>query len=166
MAGEIVIKPNIYQKLVHRLLMLKPVSAFLSVILHRADALLLRVTDGKHTITRIVGLPVIQLTTKGARTGQLRTVPLVSVADGETIALIASNFGKRRHPGWYYNLKANPECEVKFKSNSKEFIARETGGDEYHHYWQIAVSLYAGYEKYKQRAAHRHIPVMVLEPKR
>lgn len=159
------IKPNAYQKLVHLFLMLKPVSAFLAVALHRADTVLLRLTNGKHTVTRIVGLPVIQLTTKGARTGQWRTVPLVSVVDHETIALIASNFGGRHAPGWYYNLKANPECEVKFNGSMKKYIARETSGDEYHHYWQMAVSLYAGYEKYKQRAAHRNIPVMVLKPK-
>jgi deazaflavin-dependent oxidoreductase (nitroreductase family) len=165
MAGKMNVKPNIYQKLVHRFLMLRPVSAVLSVVLHRADSYLLGLTRGRHTVTDIVGLPIIQLTTRGAKTGQLRTVPLVSVVDGETIGLIASNFGGRHAPGWYYNLKANPECEVKFNGTLQRYIARETKGDEYHHYWMTAVSLYAGYQKYKERAAHRHIPVMVLEPK-
>lgn len=146
--------------------MVRPVSAFLSVILHRADFLLLRLTRGRYTVTRIVGLPVIQLTTQGAKSGQLRTVPLVSVTDGETIALIASNFGGRHAPGWYYNLKANPNCRVKYNGVWHEYTARETIGDEYLHYWLLGVSLYEGYEKYRQRAAHRHIPVMVLEPKR
>ena len=166
MAGKIIIEPNTFQKLVHRLLMLRPVSAFLSLVLHPADSFLLRLTRGRYTVTRIVGLPIIQLTTKGAKTGQLRTVPLVSVLDGGTIALIASNFGGKHAPGWYYNLKVNPECEVKFDGALQKFIARETDGDEYYHYWQMAVSLYAGYEKYKERAAHRHIPVMVLELKK
>lgn len=166
MAGEINIKPNVYQKLVHRFLMLRYVSAFLSLVLHHADTLLLRLTRGKHTVAEIVGLPIIQLTVKGAKTGQLRTVPLVSIVDGETLGLIASNFGGKHAPGWYYNLKANPECEVKFKGKLWVYIARETEGDEYLHYWMTAVSLYAGYEKYKERASHRHIPVMVLEPKK
>jgi len=165
MAREKTIKPNVYQKLVHHILMLRPVSAFLSLVLHRADVLLLKLTRGRYTFTRIVGLPVIQLTTKGAKTGKLRTVPLVSLYDRGVIGLIASNFGGRHAPGWYYNLKANPECEVKFNGTSQKFIARETDGDEYYHYWRMAISLYAGYEKYKERAASRHIPVMVLEPK-
>jgi len=165
MAGKIRTKPNAYQKLIHRFLMLRPVSAFLSRVLHHADTFMLWLTRGKHTIAEIVGLPIIQLTTKGAKTGQLRTVPLVIVADGEKLGLIGSNFGGRHAPGWYYNLKAHPECEVKFSGKLQTYIARETDGDEYLHYWLTAVALYAGYEKYKERASHRHIPVMVLEPK-
>jgi len=111
-------------------------------------------------------LPIIQLTTKGAKSGQLRTVPLVVVVDGETLGLIGSNFGGRHAPGWYYNLKANPECEVKFNGKLQNYVARETQGDEYLHYWLTAVALYAGYAEYKERAAHRHIPVMVLEPRK
>jgi len=166
MAGKIDIKPNMYQKLIHRFLMLRPVSIFLSHVLHHADKFLLRLTRGKHTFAELVGFPIIELTTKGAKTGQLRTVPLVSVVDGKTLALIGSNFGGRHAPGWYYNLKANPTCEVKFKGRLQNYVARETQGDEYLHYWLTAVSLYEGYEKYKERAAHRHIPVMVLEPKK
>ncbi|MFN8388295.1 MAG: nitroreductase/quinone reductase family protein [Anaerolineales bacterium] len=49
-------------------------------------------TRGNLTVSRIVGLPIIQLTTEGAKTGKLRTMPLVSVPDGEKIALIASYF--------------------------------------------------------------------------
>lgn len=165
MAREINIKPNAYQKLVHRFLMLRPVSAFLSVALHRADTFLLRLTRGQYTVTRIVGLPIIQLTTKGAKTGQLRTIPLVSLPDRESIALVASNFGQKHNPGWYYNLKANPECDVRFNGRAQKYIAREATGDERDHFFQIAVSYYAGYERYEERAAPRHIPVMVLEPK-
>jgi deazaflavin-dependent oxidoreductase (nitroreductase family) len=166
MAREVSIKPNVYQKLIHRFLMLRSVSAFLAHVLPHADSFMLWLTRGKHTVAEIVGLPIIQLTTKGAKTGQLRTVPLVIVAYGETLGLIASNFGGRHAPGWYYNLKAHPECEVKFKGNLQTYIARETGGDEYLHFWLTAVSLYGGYAKYKERAAHRHIPVMVLELKK
>lgn len=146
--------------------MLMPVSAFLSRVLHHADTFMLWLTRGKHTVAEIVGLPIIQLTTKGAKTGQLRTVPLVIVVDGDALGLIGSNFGGKHAPGWYYNLKANPECEVKFRGKLQKHLAREADGDEYLHYWMMAVSLYAGYEKYKERAAHRHIPVMVLEPKK
>ena len=159
-------KPNLFQKQIHSFLMLKPVSALLSVVLFRADTVLLSLTGGKHTFTHLVGLPIIQLTTRGAKTGQLRTTPLVSLPDGEKIALVASYFGGKRNPGWYHNLKANPECEVRFNGKIQTYIARETFDEEREKYFQQAVSYYAGYGKYRERASHRHIPVMLLEPKK
>lgn len=160
------IRPNAFQKLFHRFLMLKPISILLSKILFRADNFMLRSTKGKLTVTRIVGLPIIQLTTRGAKTGKLRTMPLMSVPDGEKIALIASYFGGEHNPGWYYNLKANPECEVRINGRIGKYIARESFDEEREKYFHLANSFYAGYGKYRERAAHRHIPVMVLEPVR
>ncbi len=164
MAGKIN-KPNAFQKLIHRFLMMAPVSAFMAKVLHRADAFMLSFTHNRHTFAELVGLPIIQLTTIGAKSHQPRTKPLVGLIDNEKIALIGSSFGREHNPGWYYNLKAHPECEVIFMGKTGNYIARELTGDEYDHYWQLAVSFYAGYAKYKERAAHRHIPVMLLEPK-
>ncbi len=144
--------------------MLKPVSAFLSAVLHRADTMLLKISKGKHTVSEIVGLPIIQLTTIGAKTGQPRTMPLVSLFDNEKIALIASNFGGKNNPGWYYNLKAYPKCTVEVNGRAAEYIARQVEGAEREKYWGMAVSYYKGYDLYKIRAAHRLIPVMILEP--
>jgi deazaflavin-dependent oxidoreductase (nitroreductase family) len=157
-------KPNAFQKLLHRILMLKWVSAFFAVVLYRLDGLVLKLTRDKHTITEIVGLPIIQLTTIGARTGQPRTMPLVSLMEGEKIALIASNFGRKPNPGWYYNLRANPSCSVHLNGKISQYIAREAQGEERDKYWRMALSYYRGYDLYKKRAAHRVIPVMVLEP--
>lgn len=165
MAGKI-IKPNAFQKLIHRFLMLSSVSAGLAKILHHADIFMLHLTRNRHTFSELVGLPIIQITTMGAKTKQPRTLPLVGLFEGEKIGLIASSFGREHNPGWYYNLKIHPECEVMFKSRARKYIARELDGDEYDHYWQLAVANYAGYQKYKERAAHRHIPVMLLEPKK
>ncbi len=156
-------RPNALQKLIHRLLMLKWVSAFLGLILYRVDGIILKITGGKYTLTEVVGLPIIQLITTGAKTGSPRTMPLVSLFDGEKIALIGSNFGRKPNPGWYYNLKANPNCRVMVNGKINDYIARQTSGEEREKYWQLAVSYYAGYEKYKERAAHRQIPVMLLE---
>lgn len=158
-------KPNALQRLVHRLLMLKPVSALFPKTLHRADALLLRLTRDRYTFSGLVGLPIAQLTMTGARTGRPRTITLVGVPDDDRLALFATNFGQRQNPGWYYNLKAYPECQVLWHGERGTFIARETDGDEYEKYWRLGVSYYAGYEKYKLRAGRR-IPVMVLERKK
>lgn len=158
------IKPNAFQRLIHRFLMLRPVTAVLARLLYRADNALIKLSGGRHTVTEIVGLPIIQLTTVGAKTGQPRTIPLVSLPDGENIALIASNFGQKHNPGWYYNLKANPVCQVIFNGQALQYKAREVFDEEREAYWMKAVSYYVGYEKYKERASHRHIPVMLLEP--
>jgi deazaflavin-dependent oxidoreductase (nitroreductase family) len=157
-------RPNAFQRFAHGFLMMKPVSAFLSVVLHHLDAIALKLTRDQYTLAGIVGLPIIQLTTTGARTGLPRTMPLVSLVDGEKIAIIGSNFGRRYNPGWYYNLKANPRCTVQLHGRTGEYIARVTEGPEREKYWQMGVSYYKGYETYRIRASHRVIPVMVLEP--
>ena len=146
--------------------MLRPVTALFAPLIHKVDKAILKLTEGKYTISEFAGWNIIQLTTIGAKTKQLRTKPLVGVFDDERIALIASSFGREHNPGWYYNLKANPNCYVSFKGKSGEYFARETVGEERERYFQMAVSQYAGYQKYKERALHRHIPVMVLEPKK
>ena len=92
--------------------------------------------------------------------------PLIGLIDGEKIGLIASNFGRAHNPGWYYNLKAHPECEAQLNGRTGKYVAREVEANKYEKYWQLAVSYYAGYEKYETRAAPRHIPVMMLESKK
>lgn len=159
-------KPNVLQKLIHRFVMWRPVTAFFAPRVHRLDKTILKLTRGKFTLSEILGWNIIQLTTLGAKTGQPRTMPLIGLFDGEKIALIASSFGRKHNPAWYYNLKAHPECNVQSSNGTGTYIARETEGDEYKKYWQLGVSYYEGYEKYKERASHRHIPVMLLEPKR
>lgn len=157
-------KPNALQKLLHRFFMLRPVTAFFAPRVHHMDQALLRLTKGRWTASEILGWNVIQLTTIGAKTKQARTMPLIGLFDNDKIALVASSFGREYNPGWYYNLKAHPECEVSFNGSREKYFARETTGEEYEHYWRLAISYYAGYDQYKQRAAHRHIPVMILEP--
>lgn len=159
------VRPNAFQKLLHQFFMLRSVTAFFAPWIHQVDKTLLKLTMGKYAASEILGWNIVQLTTIGAKTGRPRTMPLVALFDGEKIALIASSLGRERHPGWYYNLKKNPECDVQWKSRSSKYIAREVEGNEREKYWQLALSYYAGYEKYKERAG-RKIPVMVLEPKR
>lgn len=159
-------KPNVLQKLIHRFVMWRPVTTFIAPRAHQMDKIILKLTKGRFTLSEIFGWDIIQLTTIGAKTGQPRTMPLIGLLDGEKIALIASSFGRKHNPAWYYNLKAHPECQVQSSNGTGTYIARETEGDEYKKYWQLGVSYYEGYEKYKERASHRHIPVMLLEPKR
>lgn len=159
-------KPNALQRFVQGLLAVRPVSFLLSKSLPHADAFLLRLTGGAHTFTALVGLPIAQLITYGAKTGKTRRLTLVSVPDGDKLALFATNFGQKHNPAWYYNLKTHPECQVFFNGRCEKYLAREAQGEEYERYWQLARTYYVGYERYRQRAAPRRIPVVILEPKR
>jgi deazaflavin-dependent oxidoreductase (nitroreductase family) len=158
-------RPNAVQKLFHRFFMIRPITEFFAPRVHHIDKALLKLTGGRFAPSEILGWNIIQLTTIGAKTRQPRTMPLIGLFDREKIALIASSFGRKHNPGWYYNLKEHPECGVQFNGRFGTYIARETMGEEYDLYWQTAVSLYEGYDKYQERASHRRIPVMVLEPK-
>ena len=159
-------KPNAVQKLLHRFFMLHSVTEFFAPRVHRIDQAILNLTGEKFSASEILGWNIIQLTTIGAKTNKPRKMPLMGMFDQEKIALIASNFGRKHNPGWYYNLKMYPECEVQSNGHTGTYVASEAMGEEYDLYWQMAVSFYTGYEKYQQRASHRHIPVMVLEPQK
>ena len=164
MAGK-VRTPDGNQKFLHRFVMIRSVTAFFPPRLHYVDRYLLEHTNGQHSLAEILGWNIIELTTIGAKTNRPRKMPLIGIIDDERITLIASNFGRRHTPGWYYNLKAHPECDVLFSGKSGKYSAREAEREEYDRYWKMAVSIYAGYEKYKERAGHQQIPIMVLKPK-
>ena len=137
-------------------------------VLHHLDRLVLSWSGGRATLTSYLsGAPVVLLTTTGARSGLPRTVPLLCIRDRlqpERFALIASNWGQRRHPAWYYNLKANPRSHASIDGRAADYLAREAGGEEYERFWNYAQETYFGFPLYKQRAGERRIPIMVLTP--
>jgi len=157
---------NFLMRTFQQFLAWQPISWFMARVLHHADAFLLRLSGGKLTFAQISGLPIIELTTTGAKSGKQRTLPLTGLPDGNKYALIASNYGQEHNPAWYYNLKANPECIVKKDGQTDTYIAREADPQENEYYYDMAISYYIGYTAYKQRASHRQIPVIILEPKK
>ena len=77
--------------------------------LPRIDRGMFRLSRGRTTFSAwISGLPIIMLTTTGARSGQPRTLPVLALPEGDRLVLIASNFGLPSNPGWYHNLRAQP----------------------------------------------------------
>ncbi len=159
-------QPNGWQRGLHRFLSLAPVSQFLRFALHRVDGLAYSLSGGRTSVTAVgAGLPVVMLMTRGAKSGKLRTVPLVGIPDGNNLILIASNFGGKSHPAWYFNLRAYPEVTAIVDGRTGQYLARVAEGEERERYWQRAVELYVGYAAYKKRAAGREIPVVVLTPK-
>ncbi len=138
-----------------------------SRVLHPIDKAILKRTKNRSSLTSILsGIPVIVLTSIGAKSGIPRTVPLLGVIKGEDVFLIASNWGQARHPSWYYNLKANPEAQLSIGKETGQYIARDATDAERKAYWAEAVNMYAGYAEYKKRISTREIPMLILSPKK
>ncbi len=145
----------------------RPGAWFGAHVLHHFDRAFFKLSGQRATLTSYLsGLPMVMLTTTGAKSGQPRTTPLVAIrddADPRRFALIASNWGQHRHPGWYHNLKANPLARGVIDGAAGEYRAHEASVQEYDYFWQRACQTYFGYTLYKQRVGGRRIPIMVLE---
>ncbi|MBX5442408.1 MAG: nitroreductase family deazaflavin-dependent oxidoreductase [Solirubrobacteraceae bacterium] len=102
----------------------------------------------------------------GARTGTLRTAPLLFGRDGESIVIVASQGGSDRNPAWLANLRANPDTVVELpgERTPRPVRARIAEGEERERLWRMMVGLYRSYDSY-QRMTTRRIPVVVLEPR-
>jgi deazaflavin-dependent oxidoreductase (nitroreductase family) len=124
-----------------------------------------RLTRGRYTFASLVsGLPVVMLTTTGARSGRPRTVPVLGLPTSDGLVVIASNFGQEHNPAWYYNLRSHPEGEVAVGQSVQRFRAVEAQGDQRARIWQQGLEVYPGWSTYERRASHRNIAVFVLEP--
>jgi deazaflavin-dependent oxidoreductase (nitroreductase family) len=100
----------------------------------------------------------------GAKSGTLRTTPLLYVADGEDLILIASKGGFPKHPAWFHNLTAHPDTTVQVGSERRAVHARVAAPEERDRLWELADAAYSGYRDYRARAG-REIPIVVLEPR-
>lgn len=155
--------PNIVQRINRRVMATRPVTWVLARTIHHVDAAVFRASGGRTTAGAILsGLPLVTLTTTGAKSGRPRSVTLVGIPDGERIILIASNWGQAKHPAWYHNIRANPQVTVSRSGNTQPYTARELTGAERDAGWARAVALYPGYQGYAARAG-REVPVLVLE---
>ncbi len=114
---------------------------------------------------RIPGGPsMLLLEHVGAKSGVKRTSPLVYFEDGPNLIIVASKGGHPRHPGWFHNLRANPETTVQVGSERRPVRARVATPEERQRLWPRAVKTYGGYADY-QRRTDRQIPLVILEPR-
>lgn len=108
------------------------------------------------------GMPVIVLTSVGAKTGLLRKTALMRVEHDGQYAVVASLGGAPKHPVWYFNLKKNPHVELQDGPEKHDYLARELTGNEKAVWWERAVAAYPPYAEY-QKKTDRQIPVFLLE---
>ena len=112
------------------------------------------------------GMPVIVVTTRGAKSGKVRKHPLMRVEHDGEYALVASMGGAPQNPVWFYNLVAHPD-EVFVQDGPAPFAVavRQVDGDEKATWWERAVAAYPPYAEYQEKT-DRQIPVFVATPKR
>ena len=123
----------------------------------------LYIASGGTQGTDLKGMPVVLLTTIGAKSGKLRKTPLMRVEHNGEYAVVASLGGAPKNPVWFYNIVKNPRVELQDGTDNGDYDAREVFGDEKARWWQRAVAAYPDYADY-QRKTDRAIPVFVLTP--
>jgi F420H(2)-dependent quinone reductase len=116
-----------------------------------------------HSIPGVRG-KMLLLDHVGAKSGALRTSPLLYVPVGEDLVIVASKGGYPKNPAWYYNLEANPDTVVQIGTERRPVRARVARPEERERLWEMAVEAWPGYEDYRSRT-DREIPLVVLEPR-
>lgn len=134
--------------------------------LRHIDDVVGRLSRGRTSAPELLaGLPVLELTTTGRRSGQPRTSHLISMPVGDSLALLGTNFGQRRTPAWVLNLESDPDCEVAHKGRSLPARARRASDAERTETLAAARRIYGGYLKYLERISGREVRIFVLEPR-
>ncbi|RXZ47212.1 nitroreductase family deazaflavin-dependent oxidoreductase [Agromyces fucosus] len=113
------------------------------------------------TSNTLRGMPIIVLTTVGAKSGKLRKTALMRVEHDGEYAIVASLGGAPKHPVWYWNVKKHPHVELQDGGEKHDYEARELEGDERETWWARAVEAYPPYADYQVKT-ERLIPVFKL----
>jgi deazaflavin-dependent oxidoreductase (nitroreductase family) len=107
------------------------------------------------------GATILLLTTKGRRSGESRTMPLIFRADGDRFIVVASKGGWKNNPLWYENLSTDPDATIQVKGETIPVRATRAEGKERARLWSLMTEVWPAYESYQQRT-DREIPVVVL----
>lgn len=111
------------------------------------------------------GATILLLTTKGRRSGEPRTIPIIFTPYGDSWVVMASRGGSPTHPAWYLNILEEPRVQVQVKGDACEAVARTASSPEREKIWSEAVKNWPNYDVYQSRT-ERQIPVVVLDPVR
>ena len=118
--------------------------------------------NGKATSGPFVGRDVLILTTRGAKSGEVRETPLVYSRDGDHMVIIASKGGSPTHPSWYHNLVKHPEVTLEVNKDKFKARAHIADGDEYERLYNQHADINPTFHDYRKKTS-RKIPVVVLE---
>ncbi|KRF30361.1 nitroreductase family deazaflavin-dependent oxidoreductase [Nocardioides sp. Soil805] len=142
----------------------RPGAWLFSRTLRHLDTAVGRVTRGRQSAPQLLaGLPVLDLTTTGRKSGTPRTSHLISIPVGEDLALLGTNFGQPSTPAWVLNLEADPQATVTYRGHTLPVVARPATDAERDAVTARSRGMYGGYEKYQQRINGRRVRIFVVE---
>jgi len=157
-------RPNASQRLVQSFASTRPGAWLFSRTLRHLDDLVGRLTRGRQSVPELLaGLPVIDVTTTGRRSGLPRTSHLISVPGNDGLAVLGTNFGQRSTPAWVLNLEADPRAAVTYRGTTVEVVARAATEAEYAEVLAGSAGVYGGYLKYVRRISGRRVRIFLLE---
>ncbi len=157
-------EPNVAQRGVQALASTPQAAWILSRLLAPTDRWLLRISGGRTTAAGLMtGIPVITLTTTGARSGLPRSSPLVGVPIEGSLAVVGTNYGQKANPAWVFNLAAHPKATVTYRTTTVPVRARPADDAEYEEVFERAAGIYPGYDDYRTRVTDRPIRVFILD---
>jgi deazaflavin-dependent oxidoreductase (nitroreductase family) len=107
------------------------------------------------------GATILLLTTRGRRSGEQRTTPLIHRTDGDRWVIVASKGGAPSNPAWFENLQADPDAEIEVPGDRIAVRASVAEGEERERLWRLMTEVWPAYDEYQQRTS-REIPVVVL----
>jgi deazaflavin-dependent oxidoreductase (nitroreductase family) len=158
-------EPNGFHRLMQAFGSTRAGAWFFAHTLRHIDDLVGRLTRGATSGPELLaGLPVLDVTTTGRKSGQQRTSHLISVPVEDTLALLGTNFGQPSTPAWVLNLEAEPHATVSYKGRRIEVVARPATNAEQADVMTRSERIYGGYAKYRQRISGRRVRIFVLEP--
>jgi deazaflavin-dependent oxidoreductase (nitroreductase family) len=162
--GYRVRRPHAFQRLVQSFASTRPGAWFFSKVLHHLDDLVVKVSKGRTSAPEVLaGLPVVDVTSIGRKSGLPRRSHLIAVPIDGTLALLGTNFGQPSTPAWVLNLEANPRATVTYRRRTLEATARPATDDERARVLAGSAQVYGGYLKYQQRITGRRLRIFMLE---
>lgn len=142
----------------------RPGAWLFSHLLRHLDHAVGRLSGGRTSAPLLLaGIPVLDLTTTGRRSGVLRTSHLIAVPYGDSLAVLGTNFGQARTPAWVLNLEAEPRATLTHGGRVVDVVARPAGDEEKAAVLAASSQVYAGYLAYQQRITGRRLRIFVLE---
>lgn len=126
-------------------------------------AAIFRASRGR-LLNRFDDAPLLVLHHRGAKSGTLRTTPLIYLEDGQNLVIVASMGGQPKNPAWYHNLRAHPQIEIDVGGRRRRVTARLATQAEAERLWPRLSAMWPAWEDYKTRT-DREFPVFVLEPR-
>lgn len=114
---------------------------------------------------KVKGAPVLLLDHVGRKSGTARTTPVLYMANGDDLVIVASRGGSEAQPAWWLNLKANPATTVQVGRERRNVVAREANPEERAELWPRLTNMFGDFAVYATRTS-RQIPVVILSPAR